>query len=396
MAGLPDDENFCPFPKRHGLHKKIDAVGMSLPSIPKGVDSAAIRCAEASALNRRDFLTHSAVLAAAGGALLTGACSNGDGAGSGAQDATGGRSQLTFLAILPPESLTYAPELLADAAGYFADENLDVMFELTRGSPQAIQLVIAGRAPLTRISQIEGMRAAANRNAPLINVGMVIKDSTIRYVSSERDPLREPADFVGRTIGIPSAGGSSELELDLFLAAAGVDRQSVEREVVGVTGGVFNLVEQGRIAGYAVSIDTAKILEQQRNGVVLRPGDFMASGGQFYMASRDGLAQNREAIGKFVRSVRQALEFMIDDDGFGRTLEILRGRYSFDTLNDTAIAKESLREYLRVWTSAGREAVLRTVPERWARGYEEIVAAGIAQGGAQPEQWFTNELVEEA
>lgn len=355
------------------------------------------RCSRPAALSRRDFLARSAAAAAAGGAVLTGACSGGDGTTGSAGDAATGRSQLTFLAILPPESLTFAPELLADAAGYFADENLDVTFELTRGSPQALQLVLAGRAPLTRISQIEGMRAAANRNAPLINVGTVIKDSTIRYVSSERDPLREPADFAGKTIGIPSAEGSSEMELDLFLAAAGVDRDSVARQVVGVTAGVFNLVEQGRIAGYAVSIDTAKILEQQRSGVVvLRPGDFMASGGQFYMASRDGFAEHREAIGKFVRSVRRALELMIDDDGFLRTLEILRGRYAFDALNDTAVATESLREYRRAWTSAGREALLRTVPERWARGYEEVVAAGIAQAGAMPEQWFTNELVEGA
>jgi NitT/TauT family transport system substrate-binding protein len=347
-------------------------------------------------MTRSRFLRGSVAVAASAGTLLTSACGNDSAPRVAAERNAAGRSQLTFLAILPPASLTFAPELLADAGGYFDDEGLDVTFELTRGSPQAVQLVLAGRAPLTRISQIEGMRAAANRGAPLINVGTVIKDSTIRYVSSERDPLRDPRDFAGKTIGIPSAEGASEMELDLFLAAAGVDRQSVGRQVVGITAGVFNLVEQGRIAGYAVSIDTAKILEQQRSGVVvLRPGDFMASGSQFYMASRSGLEQHREAIGKFVRSVHAALDFMIEDEDFDRTLETLRSKHSFDALNDTAIAKESLREYLRVWTSAGRESVLRTVPERWARSYQELIAAGIADAGANPEQWFTNEFVED-
>ncbi|MBN1239194.1 MAG: ABC transporter substrate-binding protein [Gammaproteobacteria bacterium] len=354
-------------------------------------------------LTRRQFVHGTAALATSGATLLTG-CSGGDetaapsagprAGGEAGAGAAAGATQFSFLAILPPETLTFAPELLADAAGYFADEGLDMNFELTRGSSQAIQLVLAGWAPLTRISQIEGMRAAANRDAPLVNVGMVIKDSTIRYVSSEQDPLREPQDFVGKTIGIPSAEGSSELELDLFLASAGVDRDSVERQVVGVTAAVYNLVEQGRIAGYAVSIDTAKILEQQRSGVVvLNPGDFMASGGQFYMASRNDLDANRDSIGKFVKAVHAALDFMIEDDGFDRTLEILRGKYSFDALNDTTIAKESLREYLRVWTSAGRESVLQTVPERWSRGYRELVEAGIVEPGADPAAWFTNEFV---
>lgn len=340
-------------------------------------------------LSRRSFLGAAAGVAACGS--LLGACSSSDAPGV----AQNGKLQLTFLTILPPQTLTFAPELLADAAGYFAARGLDVSFELTRGSAQAVQLVLAGRAPLTRISQIEGMRAAANRGAPLINVGMVFKASTIRYVSHKDNPLLQPEDFVGETIGIPSEGGSSEIELDLFLAASGVDRERVRRQVVGLTPGVFNLVEQGRIAGYAVSIDTAKILEQQQeNAVVLNPGDFMQSGGQFYMASQAGLAQNREAIERFMGGVHDALEFMLADDDFEQTLEILRSKYSFDGLNDTVIAKESLREYTNVWTAAGRENLLLTEPQRWTAGYEELVAADLAEPGASPDEWFTNDLVE--
>ena len=297
--------------------------------------------------------------------------------------------------ILPPQSLTFAPELLADAGGYFDAHGLDVTFEITRGSSQAVQLVLAGRAPLTRISQIEGMRAAANRNAPLVNVGMVFKGSTIRYVSHRTDPLLEPADFVGKMIGIPSEGGSSELELDLFLAASGVDRGSVRRQVVGLTPGVFNLVEQGRISGYAVSIDTAMILERrQENAVVLNPGEYIRSGGQFYMTSKAGLEQNREAIRRFLAAVHDALEFMVADEGFDRTLEVLRSKYSFDGLNDSDVAKASLAEFRSVWTAGGRENLLLTQPERWATGYRELVAAGLAEPGKMPAEWFTNELVE--
>jgi len=342
-------------------------------------------------LTRRAFVGGTAALATV--PALIGGCSAEQAPGGGA--AREGRSSLTFLTILPPQSLTFAPELLADAGGYFAAHGVDVAFETTRGSAQAVQLVLAGRAPLTRISQIEGMRAAANRGAPLVNVGMVFKGSTIRYVSHKTDPLLEPHDFVGKMIGIPSEGGSSELELDLFLAASGVDRDSVRRQVVGLTPGVFNLVEQGRIAGYAVSIDTAMILErQQENAVVLNPGDYMRSGGQFYMTSKAGLAAHREAIRRFLAAVHDALEFMVADEGFDRTLEILRSKYSFDGLNDTDVAKASLTEFRKVWTAEGRERLLLTLPERWTSGYRELVEAGLAEPGKEPIEWFTNELVE--
>ena len=338
-------------------------------------------------VSRRAVLQSSAAaLASVGSGVLVTAC-------GGNQDAAAGTS-LTFLAVLPMTTLTYAPELLADAGGYFSDQGLDVSFQSTRGTAQAIQLVIAGSAPLSRIGQIEAVSHAANRGAPIMNVGTVVKESTIRIVSSASVPLREPGDFVGKTLGIPSEGGESETTLDLLLASSGVDPASVERQVVGVGPGVFNLVEQGRIAGFMVSIDTAKILERQmQDVVVLRPGDFIESGAQLYMMSADGLTENSGIIRRYLEAVRGAIDFIIADDGFEQTLAIMRQKYSFGTLQDDAVAKDSLSEYVRAWTLAGSENILRTDPERWRLGYQELVSAGQVEAGHDPNAWYTNDLV---
>lgn len=343
-------------------------------------------------MKRRDLIRGTAAaLTAAAGAPLLSACSGNEQA-NGAQDSM--RDALTFLAVLPMTTLTYAPEMFADAAGYFTDQGLDVSFQSTRGSAQAIQLVLAGSAPITRIGQIEAMGHTANRGAPIVNVGTVVKQSTIRFVSSADDPLREPRDLVGKLIGIPSEGGESETTLDLLLAGAGIDAASVERQVVGVGPGVFNLVEQGRIAGFMVSIDTAKILEQQNpDVVVLRPGDFIESGSQMYMASEDGVNQHPDLIRRYLEAVRRAIDFMIADDGFDESLRIMREKYSFGTLQDDTVAKDSLAEYVTAWTSAGASNILRTDPARWQAGYEELVAAGTVEAGHDPSSWFTNELV---
>ena len=88
-------------------------------------------------VTRRECLRASAaVLATAGaGGLLT-SCSGGDVATS---TGAGPTTKVTFLAVLPLTTLTYAPELLADAGGYFADQGLDVSFQSTRGTAQAIR-----------------------------------------------------------------------------------------------------------------------------------------------------------------------------------------------------------------------------------------------------------------
>jgi len=340
-----------------------------------------------SSYSRRGFVrTSSAALAAGatGVALI----------GCGGEATDSGRTRVDFLAILSPEGLTFAPELLAISGGYFADHGLEVTMQPTRGSAPAIQSVIAGGAPLTRIEQIEGVIHLANREVPIRNVGTVIKESAIRFVSSTSAPIREPEDFTGKLIGIPSEGGSSDLTLDLVLSAAGIEPGSVERQVIGVGANNYDLVERGTIHTYAVSIDVANILARQRDTVVVfNPGDFITSGAQFYMVSEDGLEQHRDTVRRYLEAVGAAIDFMIDDDGFDRTLETMRSRYSFATLEDTAIAKASLAEYVRIWTAEGRDNILRTVSQSWQQGYDELVRSGLAEPGRDPAAWFTNELV---
>jgi NitT/TauT family transport system substrate-binding protein len=337
-------------------------------------------------VTRRDCLRASAAIAAVGTSGLLTACGGGESAASG--------TPVTFLAVVPFTTLTYAPELYADSAGYFADQGLTVDFQSTRGSAQAIQLVLAGSAPLTRIGQIEAVSHIVNSDAPLLNVATVVKESAIRIVSAANAPLNEPKDFVGKLLGIPSEGGESETTLDLLLASAGIEPASIERQVVGVGPGVFNLVEQGRIAGFMVSIDTATILAQQmQNAVVLNPGNFIEAGAQAYTIARDDLDENRLIVRKYLDAIRAAIDFVVADDGFDETLRTIRSKYSFATLEDDSVAKASLREYVRAWTKEGPAYIMRTNEETWRRGYEELVRAGRLPAGKNPSEWFTNELV---
>ncbi len=342
---------------------------------------------KSGSINRRDFVRGSAAALGAGGisTLMTGC--GGEAPGSG-------RTAIDFLAILDPEGLTFAPELMGIAGGYFADQGLDVTLQRTRGSAPAIQQVIAGGAPITRIEQVEGVIHLANSQVPIRNVGTVIKKSAIRFVSSGNAPITEPQDFVGKLIGIPSEGGSSDKTLDLVLSSAGIDPEAVERQVVGTAAGVFDLIERGQIGAYAVSIDVANILARTRENVVwLSPGDFVASGAQFYMVSEDGLGEHADTIRKYLAATRAAIEFMVDDDGFDRTLEILRTEYSFATLMNTEIAKASLAEYVEIWTAEGRDNILRTDAASWQQGYEELVQADLAESGHDSAAWYTNEFL---
>ncbi len=339
--------------------------------------------------------------AAASAATLLAACGGGgdDEAASGTGGDGGGGGELqdvTFLNILPLESLTFTPELVAASCGQFEEQGLNVSFETTQGSAQAIQTVIAGGALITRVGDMETMLAIGERDAPLVNVGQIFKTGTIRFVSSESDPLESAADIEGRLMGTPSEGGTSEIILKLAAASAGINPDDVQTQVVGLAPGVFDLVTSGRIGGYIVSLDTAVALEaQQPEAVIYSPSDDVQSGGQVYITSQEQAddPEAQEQLRAYLAAIREAVLFVAEDEanGFAETIECL-SEYAIPTLEDEEVARGALSQYVESWTAAGEAEIARTVPDQWQTVYEEMSGSGFVPEGLDPAEWYTNDF----
>jgi NitT/TauT family transport system substrate-binding protein len=329
-------------------------------------------------------------------ATLLAAC--GGGSSESAEGGSGGGpDEITFLNVLPIESLSFAPELVADTCGQFKEQNLDVTFELTQGSAPGIQTIIAGSAEITRVGDIETIIAAGDKSAPVVNVGTATHRGPIRMVSSTRAPVRSAEDFKGKLVGIPSEGGTSEITLDLILGSAGISPEEVDRQVVGLTPAVFDLVQSGRIDAYVVSLDTAVALDQQeKDAVIFDPSDAIRSGAQNYMTSQEQ-AEDPEAsdeIKRYMQAIDSAIEFIIRDEknGFAKTMECISSKYNVPTLDDKQVAKAALAGYVDSWLANGQDSILRTDPAQWQTTYEEMVAGGLVDEGMNPDDWYTNDL----
>ncbi len=334
--------------------------------------------------------------------VLLAACGGSDAeepaaSGSEGSGGSGEVQEVTFLNILPLESLSFAPELVADNCGYFEEQGLDVSFETTQGSAQAIQTVLAGSALITRVGDLETQLAVAERNAPLVNVGQPTKQGTIRFISGKNDPLESAEDLEGRLMGTPSEGGTSEILLKLVAASAGIDPDEVQTQVVGLAPGVFDLVSSGRIGGYIVSLDTAVALEQQQpDAVVYAPNDAISSGGQVYVTSQEQTEdpEKQEQLRKYLAAIDETLKFIIADEanGFTETLECLSS-VDIPALQTPEIAKESLSVYVESWTAAGEDQIGATVPEQWEAVYQEMVDSGFIEDGLDPSEWYSNDFL---
>ena len=345
-------------------------------------------------------------LAAVSAAALLAACGGGggeeksssgsSGSGGGGGEVEGAAQDVTFLNILPLESLTFTPELVASSCGYFKNHNLNVTFQTTQGSAQAIQTVIAGSALITRVGDMETMVATGEKHAPLLNVGQINKTGTLRFVSDKSDPIKTAADLKDRLMGTPSEGGTSELIIKVTAASAGINPDDVKTQVVGLAPGVFDLVKSGRIGGYVVSLDTSVALQkQQPDAVVYSPSDDVQSGGQVYITSKDQADDKKKQaqLRSYLAAIKDAVQFVEKDkgNGFAETIKCL-SKYDIPTLKDPEVGKAALTQYVESWTAGGDDKIAATVPDQWEKVYKEMSGAGFVPKGQNPKDWYTNDF----
>jgi NitT/TauT family transport system substrate-binding protein len=301
--------------------------------------------------------------------------------------------KVTFLNILPLTSLSYSAEMVADTGGYFKKQCLDVSFQTTQGSAQAIQTIISGKALLTWVGTAETMVDNA-KGAPIVTVA-IKEPNTELFVSSKKDPITKPAQLKGKLIGLPSAGGTSETILKLALSSAGLSESDVKTQVVGLAPGVFQLVESGRIAAYAVSLDTAILLQQQHpDAVVLNPANRASDINFITSKSQANDSKKADEIRRFLKAIYNAEKFIAGDESndFAKTIQLISSKYKVPTLDNKKIRVGVLKKYVTAMTFQGPNNMLRVEPANWNTAYQQVVKAGLVKDGLDPSKWFTNKF----
>lgn len=340
------------------------------------------------ALTRRAFVTRAAAAAVtigAGSSLLT----------QGARAATRTRvarsaTNVTILNILAPQ-LGYAAEYIADIKGYYTKAGLDVTVQTSRGSAPAIQALISNQGMLTSIGSMETIIHGANEGVPLRSIAIREHRAPVALISSNANPLTTPASLAGKTIGIPSAGGTSELTLNALLKKYNIPIDQVKRQVTGFAPGTFELIKQGRIDGFIIGAT------QMGQFQVLIPEAVFLQFGKYvldsygYVTTPDQIRQNRPTMRAYLQAVRHAMFDILADKkqhNYANTLTMLRAHYDFEELKDDRVATSWL-DYLTVgWLYQGQKFVLKPEVKRFHRIYDQLVDNGVVKAGQNPNQWL--------
>lgn len=262
--------------------------------------------------SRRDFLGRAGLLlgAAVGGPVLLAGCndaareaaeSNGGGTGSSAMSL-----QLGWL--LDNGQLG---EAVAIGKGWYADNGLDVRIQAGGPSIDGLALVAGGESQVGQISSSPSLMLATSQGIPTKAFAVGVQEHPYAYFSLPDNPVFEPSDLVGKSVGTQATG---QILLSALLSANDIDPGDVEVVVVGSDVTPLTTGQVDVWTGWVSNVAALRPLGDDYEALRLWDAGIQLYANPYY-ATEETIANEAEMLGKFLASTGEGWAYARENLG---------------------------------------------------------------------------------
>jgi NitT/TauT family transport system substrate-binding protein len=293
-------------------------------------------------------------------------------------------------------SIDFFDTLNAYSGGHYAKFGLDAKVIGANSGVQMMQLVVSGQGTFGRGAPPDQIRAvAAKQNAP-VAIATVSQGCNFRVFSLKANPVLEPKDFNGKTVGLITMASPTGIYLDVMLQQAGLSANDVERQPTGGTPGAIEILKQGRVNCFISTVAVMVALQRAGEPVaVFDPDKYLPLPGQCYYAMPETLAARPAVAVNFLRAIKSSVDEMLTEP-LAPLIRRAAKDFEIPGVNDidlsVAILTTGTNELM---LSAGKENLMRNVPGKWNDGCVALRAAHIVDV-PDPNVLYTNRYVDEA
>jgi len=328
----------------------------------------------------------SLVAAACGGGEAEETTTTGSGSGGeettttgASEDTTTPSAEATELTVmLPVDSPNMYGFRVADANGYFTDENLVVTLEFVDGSGAAIQQLLAGAGQIASVGTGTVAEALEQGFDDIRAIGNTNYGSVFLLTVPEDSDIQTPADLEGARIGISELSGGEVPVVRGIVAAAGFDPESdVELVPIGEgTALAVQAIENGEVDAYGGSVNDIVAVEVQGIGLrSLDPGDLSGVPALPLTTTQAFIEENPQAVEGFLRAVARGAEF--GQTNPEETLEILMEQSPEQFVDETG--ERIFELILDLWQPPDGELFHSQSVESWEYFFD-IIAVELPEG----------------
>lgn len=262
---------------------------------------------------------------------------------------------------------------MAQKAGFYAEENLDVTLEEGRGSSVAAQLVATGKADLGYADAGAALNVAS-KGAPIRIISTVWKAGQFGVSFLDSSGISEPKDLIGKKVAVASGTAMVPL-MSVFLKANGINESDVEI-VTAAQSANLGLLTSGGIDAVA---------ETPENVVVpLAAQGIKASNLYFYnhgvplvslslIAREDKLAENADLYKRFIRATLRGWRAAMENPE--AAVDALKEIFPESQKTREALLSSAPYSFSSVCPGGSGDLIGVTSPESWEKTYGVMTTA---------------------
>lgn len=216
-------------------------------------------------------------------------------------------------AIANLRAIQYFPFYLALAAGYFADEGIEIEeIEIISGSGAAVQQLIAGNIDVMLGNPAAAISAVAGEQGDVVTYCSTHYQSIFTLATPTSTGITDVAGLEGGTIGISEPSGGEVPVVRAAMATAGlVDGEDYELLAIGEGGQLtYEALNNGDATAYSSSVfDVAAVEAQGLPLTHVLPDEFLYVPSIGLSVMRDTFDSRSDALTRFARAQARAYEW---------------------------------------------------------------------------------------
>ncbi|HXK29290.1 MAG TPA: ABC transporter substrate-binding protein, partial [Candidatus Binatia bacterium] len=223
-----------------------------------------------------------------------------------ATSAVSAQEKIQFPVGASSKTLGYSPLWVASKQGFFSQQGLDAQVILLRGTPQAVQALIAGSLYVASGGP-ESFVEVSERGVETVFIGGIINGLSHFIIGGKNYKSYE--SLRGATLGGSSLTGGTVTALKQVLKAKGLEYPRDYNILVIAGGSSANLaaMASGQIAATTVAVPLNFVAEEAGFNLIGRLADVIPDYEQTALAAKRSWAEkNRPLVVRFMKAMIQA------------------------------------------------------------------------------------------
>jgi NitT/TauT family transport system substrate-binding protein len=295
--------------------------------------------------------------------------------------------EITYLLPAPPNSPAFAPWVLAQQKGYYADENLKVNFIVAKGGVDVAKQIGAGNAIIGGAIGDTPIVVRAN-GIPVKAIAVLGAGSITMVAANPDEQIKSLKDLKGKTVTVMSYTDTTYYAFLGNLRTVGLSKNDVQIQAAGPAG-VWQVFAAGKASAFAGAPDWVVNATDAGAKVELLEATGFKSMAQAILASDDTIKNKPELLKRLVRATLRGMEDIMKDPkaataAYVEALPAYKGKEA---------SIEATFNLYRKYVYANQKVLGQIDPARMESVQKFYVSEGIVSKATPVNELYTNQFV---